>query len=145
MLPSVDFTWYNHHFAMPSAESGGVSNMWYSYEVGPVHFVSLLTETDLGAGNPGPIENVKGNMNGPFGKPNQQIDWLKADLASVDRKKTPWLVVGLHRPWVRIGLFCRSARVRGMLTEDAPPRAVHLDPDPGDLYCLAKGIRTDLL
>ncbi|KAG0658499.1 hypothetical protein C6P46_005742 [Rhodotorula mucilaginosa] len=94
-----NFTWYNKHYNMPSAESGGVSNMWYSFESGPVHFVSLLTETDLGEGLLGPIEKAKGNVNGPFGKPNQQVDWLKADLASVDRQKTPWVVVGLHRPW----------------------------------------------
>lgn len=100
-VSSPDFTWYNNHYNMPSAESGGVSNMWYSFESGPVHFVSLLTETDLGEGLLGPIEKAKGNVNGPFGKPNQQVDWLKADLATVDRQKTPWVVVGLHRPWVR--------------------------------------------
>lgn len=104
MMTPTDFTWYNKHYNMPSAESGGVSNMWYSFESGPVHFVSLLTETDLGEGLLGPIEKAKGNVNGPFGKPNQQVDWLKADLASVDRQKTPWVVVGLHRPWVRAKL-----------------------------------------
>ena len=25
--------------------------------------------------------------------------WLKADLAAVDRSRTPWLVVGMHAPW----------------------------------------------
>lgn len=102
---------------MPSAESGGVSNMWYSFESGPVHFVSLLTETDLGEGLLGPIEKAKGNVNGPFGKPNQQVDWLKADLAAVDRQKTPWVVVGLHRPWVRFAIPRPPAF--------APPGRVH--------------------
>lgn len=38
-------------------------------------------------------------QNGPFGRHNEQIDWLKADLANVDRSLTPWVVVNLHRPW----------------------------------------------
>jgi 3',5'-cyclic AMP phosphodiesterase CpdA len=25
--------------------------------------------------------------------------WLKADLAAVDRSRTPWLIVGMHAPW----------------------------------------------
>ena len=28
-----------------------------------------------------------------------QLDWLKADLAKVDRRRTPWLVGMLHAPW----------------------------------------------
>jgi hypothetical protein len=36
---------------------------------------------------------------GPFGAANQQLDFLAADLASVDRTVTPWVIVGGHRPW----------------------------------------------
>ncbi|BGO94875.1 hypothetical protein NBRC10512_007162 [Rhodotorula toruloides] len=95
MPGQTNFTGYNAHFKMPSYESGGVGNMWYSFDNGLVHYVSLTCETDLGDGLKGPIEDV----NGPFGAPNQQINWLKNDLANVDRTKTPWVVVGLHRPW----------------------------------------------
>lgn len=89
---------------MPTDEAGAVENMWYSFENGPVHFVSLLTEVDLGANLTGPIEKAKHAshgpvVNGPFGAPNQQIDWLKRDLASIDRKKTPWVVAAMHRPY----------------------------------------------
>ncbi len=28
-----------------------------------------------------------------------QYDWLKADLAAVDRSRTPWLLVIVHAPW----------------------------------------------
>lgn len=28
-----------------------------------------------------------------------QVDFLKADLAAVNRTLTPWVVVGAHRPW----------------------------------------------
>jgi len=62
-----------------------------------VHFVQFNTETDLGHGLVGPDEPGGGDVenSGPFGSyPNAQVDWLKKDLASVDRKKTPWVVVG---------------------------------------------------
>lgn len=28
-----------------------------------------------------------------------QMAWLRADLAAVDRSRTPWLIVGMHAPW----------------------------------------------
>ncbi|KAE9153046.1 hypothetical protein PF005_g33436 [Phytophthora fragariae] len=37
---------FNSRFRTPSVESGGVLNMWYSYEYGTVHFTTLSTETD---------------------------------------------------------------------------------------------------
>jgi acid phosphatase type 7 len=41
---------------------------------------------------------------GPFASsPTQQLDFLAADLASVDRTVTPWLVVSGHRPWYTTG------------------------------------------
>lgn len=46
---------------MPSEQSGGEENFWYSYDYGLVHFVALHTETDLGNGLKGPIEVKKGN------------------------------------------------------------------------------------
>ena len=39
------------------------------------------------------------NCAGPFAPPGAQIDWLKKDLAAVDRSKTPWVIVAGHRPW----------------------------------------------
>src|SRR3981081_2479671 len=30
---------------------------------------------------------------------NAQTAWLAADLAAVDRTKTPWIIVAGHRPW----------------------------------------------
>ena len=32
---------------MPSKESGGVANMWYSWNYADVHFVSIDTSTDF--------------------------------------------------------------------------------------------------
>jgi hypothetical protein len=36
---------------------------------------------------------------GPFAPSGAQLAWLKKDLASVDRKKTPWVIAAGHRPW----------------------------------------------
>ncbi|GAA5921081.1 hypothetical protein JCM3775_004082 [Rhodotorula graminis] len=97
----TNFTWFGEHFKMPSYESAGRGNFWYSYDNGMVHFVSLTAETDLGNGLVGPIENSTNNVNGPFGSyQNEQVDWLKNDLASVNRTATPWVVASLHRPWL---------------------------------------------
>jgi acid phosphatase type 7 len=75
---------------------------WYSFEYGMVHIVMIDTETDF----PDAPDGTDGSANlngGPFGAPNQQIDFLEADLASVDRTVTPWLIVAGHRPWYSTG------------------------------------------
>jgi hypothetical protein len=62
---------------MPSQESGGVENFWYSFDHGMVHFVQLNSETDLGAHNiaPGAVNGSSGEDSGPFGSYlNEQVD-----------------------------------------------------------------------
>ena len=98
----TNFTGYRNHFRMPSAESGGLENFWYSWDYGMAHFVQIDTETDLGHGFIAPDEpgGVEGDDSGPFYSiQNAQTEWLKADLAAVDRTKTPWVIVAGHRPW----------------------------------------------
>ncbi|KAI1810726.1 Metallo-dependent phosphatase [Poronia punctata] len=76
---------------------------WYSFEYGMMHFVMLDTETDFpkAPDQPGGSAGLNG---GPFGSsPMQQLDFLVADLASVDRAVTPWVIVGGHRPWYTTG------------------------------------------
>ena len=34
-----------------------------------------------------------------YGADSEQFAWLQQDLASVDRHRTPWVVVGMHAPW----------------------------------------------
>ncbi|KAJ5813604.1 Metallo-dependent phosphatase-like protein [Penicillium pulvis] len=114
-----NFTAYQHRFRMPGKESGGVSNFWYSFDYGLAHFVSMDGETDY-ADSPewSFAEDVSGDEtlptesetfitdSGPFGavsdvddtKSYEQYKWLKADLESVDRTKTPWIVIMSHRP-----------------------------------------------
>ncbi|KAH8059120.1 acid phosphatase [Aureococcus anophagefferens] len=75
-LKLSNFSAYNARFRMPSSESGGSANMWYSFDVGPLHVVALSTESDF-PGAP---------------------DVCHADLKSVNRSATPWVVVGGHRP-----------------------------------------------
>ncbi|KAL5427455.1 hypothetical protein PMIN05_011365 [Paraphaeosphaeria minitans] len=72
---------------------------WFSFEYGMVHVAMIDTETDF-ANAPDQPGGSSGHLNAsPFGTANQQLDWLAADLASVDRTITPWLIVGGHRPW----------------------------------------------
>lgn len=49
-----NFTAYNTRFRMPSPESKGALNMHFSFNYGPVHFISIDTET----GYPGAAEEV---------------------------------------------------------------------------------------
>ncbi|KAK9235902.1 Metallo-dependent phosphatase-like protein [Lipomyces kononenkoae] len=101
-----NFTDYRTRFRMPSDESGGVGNFWYSFDHGMVHYVSINTETDLGNGLIGEddVNGPEDMDSGPFGSyPNEQIDWLEKDLSSVDRTKTPWVIVSGHRPWYGAG------------------------------------------
>ncbi|KAL4458159.1 hypothetical protein ABPG75_013024 [Micractinium tetrahymenae] len=67
---------YEQRFPMPS---GGRDRPWYSFEHGPAHFAVMSTEHFYGPGTP-------------------QHLWLEADLASVNRTRTPWLVLVGHRP-----------------------------------------------
>lgn len=70
---------------------------WYSFEYGMAHVVIIDTETDF-ANAPDQPGGGKGLNAGPFGTTGQRLAFLKADLASVDRTVTSWLMVGEHRP-----------------------------------------------
>ena len=105
---------------MPGPESGGVGSFWYSFDYGMAHFISLDTETDFPYSPEYPfIADTKGKSSlpaenetyitdsGPFGYINgsykenesyEQYNWLKKDLESVDKTKTPWIIAMGHRP-----------------------------------------------
>lgn len=98
----TNFTGYINHFRMPSKESNGTGNFWYSFNHGMAHYVQLDTETDLGHGFIGndEIGGSEGDASGPFNSiMNAQTNWLAADLAAVNRTETPWVIVAGHRPW----------------------------------------------
>ncbi|KJE98261.1 hypothetical protein CAOG_08251 [Capsaspora owczarzaki ATCC 30864] len=101
-----NFTAYLHRFRMPFAESGGINNLWYSFDYGMVHFVSISTETDF----PGAPEGPGSYMNaGGFGN---QLEWLEQDLARAhaNRANVPWIIVGGHRPFYSAGDACEACR-----------------------------------
>ncbi|KAJ5745944.1 hypothetical protein N7520_011126 [Penicillium odoratum] len=94
----TNFTGFRNHFRMPSEQSGGLENFWFSWDYGMVHFVQFNTETDFP--DAPDLPGGSGDENaGPFAPNGTQLAWLKKDLASVDRKKTPWIIVAGHRPW----------------------------------------------
>ncbi|VDO59974.1 unnamed protein product [Haemonchus placei] len=87
-----NFTNFQERFQMPS--NGFHDNQFYSFDLGPIHWVALSTEyygyyDTLGKE---PVFN--------------QYNWLKEDLklANTNRKKTPWIVAYLHRPF-----YCSAA------------------------------------
>ena len=74
--------WLGYKLRYPNnhADSGSDSFLWYSFEAGPVHFIMLCSYAD-------------------FTDASIQAQWLRSDLARVDRKKTPWLIAVWHTPW----------------------------------------------
>ena len=63
--------------------------------------VMFNTETDF-PDSPDKYGSYDLNV-GNFGKKHQQLSFLEADLASVDRSVTPWVIVAGHRPWYSTG------------------------------------------
>lgn len=79
------FRAYDARWAMPYVESGSPSNLYYSFNVAGSHIVMLGSYAE-------------------FEPSSAQYKWLEADLARVDRRATPWLVVLLHAPWYNTNL-----------------------------------------
>jgi len=106
-----NFSAYNARWHMPSDESvgpGTTHSMWYSFNYGPVHFVSANTETDF----PNAAEKDKGDSGifpaGHFGEDGEYLRWLEADLKAAAQARAQarnggtgptWIVVGGHRPF----------------------------------------------
>ncbi|KAJ8527468.1 hypothetical protein ON010_g14794 [Phytophthora cinnamomi] len=94
-----NYSAFNSRFRMPSNESGGVLNMWYSYEYASVHFTTVSSETDY----PHAPSNAY-HTHHVYGHFGDQLAWLEEDLKAADanRDNVPWLVVGMHRPMYTI-------------------------------------------
>jgi len=76
----VPFQAYSLRYFVPYLTSGSGSNLYYSFEVGFVHFVMIGSYADYKVGS-------------------AQYQWLEADLESVNRARTPWVVVAMHKQW----------------------------------------------
>ena len=61
-----------------SVNSNSGNNRYYSFERGLTHFLVFTAESYVYA------------VNADFNR--NQVAFMKADLASVDRKRTPWVV-----------------------------------------------------
>ncbi|CAL2046946.1 unnamed protein product [Caenorhabditis brenneri] len=78
-----NFTHYVNRFTMPNSDH----NLFYSYDVGPVHFIVFSTEFYFYTGwGYHQIEN--------------QFKWLTNDLkkANANRHEVPWIITMGHRP-----------------------------------------------
>ncbi|KAG8473167.1 hypothetical protein CXB51_035111 [Gossypium anomalum] len=100
---------YSLRFNMPgnSSEPTGTRapatrNLYYSFDMGPVHFVYMSTETNFLPGS-------------------SQYDFLKHDLESVDQMKTPFVVVQGHRPMYTTSFESRDAPLREKMLEHLEP------------------------
>ncbi|XP_076922933.1 putative inactive purple acid phosphatase 2 [Bidens hawaiensis] len=103
---------YSLKFHMPgnSSESTGsrappTRNLYYSFNFGVVHFVYLSTETN-------------------FLKGSKQYEFLKNDLESADRVKTPFVVVQGHRPMYTTSNEVRDRPIREKMLEHLEPLLV---------------------
>lgn len=89
---------YKNRFSMPEWQSN--ENMFFSFDVGPVHFVAYNTECYLDG------------IDIPFIE--AAYWWLEADLktAAANRHKTPWIIVYGHRP-----MYCTDVDERDCTSE----------------------------
>ncbi|CAG4992567.1 unnamed protein product [Colias eurytheme] len=87
---AYNFSNYRNRFSMPGHES-----LFYSFDLGPVHFISISTEfyyfLEFG------LKLVA-----------EQFDWLQRDLemanTAENRSKRPWIIVYGHRP-----MYCSNS------------------------------------
>ncbi|ONI30943.1 hypothetical protein PRUPE_1G283200 [Prunus persica] len=100
---------YSLKFNMPgnSSEPTGTGapatrNLYYSFDVGSVHFVYISTETNF----------VQGS---------KQLEFIKRDLEAVDRRKTPFVVVQGHRPMYTTSNERGDAPLREKMLEHLEP------------------------
>nr|CAG4708299.1 unnamed protein product [Naegleria fowleri] len=84
----LGFQALNHRFFMPLRNNSAYGhNMWYSFEYGPITFISISTET-----------NYPNNFFPEYVFKGDQLAWLEQTLSNIDRKRTPWIIVTGHRP-----------------------------------------------
>eukprot|EP00045_Choanoeca_perplexa_P008334 m.77085 g.77085 ORF g.77085 m.77085 type:complete len:525 (-) comp14451_c0_seq1:82-1656(-) len=100
-----NFHTYKARFTMPFAAAQSSDPLYYSFNYANVHVVSLNSEGFMGL-SPNHI-----NTTSPI------YTWLQKDLASVDRKVTPWVIAMLHRP-----LYCtgktRDCKTQAKVLQD---------------------------
>jgi len=96
---TYNFSHYQARFAaMPGADSGTNTNLYFSYNVGNVHYVAINTEmyyfSDMYS-----MSNLE-----------RQYNWLIADLTKANKQRNirPWIIVYGHRP-----MYCTDIQGNG--------------------------------
>ena len=79
-----NFTYYTMRFNMPGKQSGSNNNMYYSFDVGDIHFTSISSEIYY-------YDNDYNNEH-----LIRQYNWLKADLENA--QNSSWRIMYSHRP-----------------------------------------------
>jgi len=107
-LPSTDGEY-------PTGTDTGSTNFpWWGYDVGIIHLVGMSTEHDFRHGS-------------------EQWEFLKADLAAVNRTKTPWVIFGGHRAmYINSDYdsgFSSDGEVMALLIEHVEPLLVEYGVD----------------
>jgi len=88
---------------MPAIESGAAPatsphNMWFSWDLGSVHFISISTESDFKDAPTTPDTFFIGGKGGGFG---DQLAWLERDLEHANADSdVKWIIMMGHRPWL---------------------------------------------
>lgn len=82
---AYNFSHYHHRFTMPQRMVNERDNLYWSLDVGYVHFVAFDSEVFFGRDR----------------YPQVMVDWLERDLAAANRNRAnvPWIVVFGHRPF----------------------------------------------
>lgn len=78
-----DYASFQARFRMPSDQSGGNTNFWFSHDYGLVHWIYSSTEHNYTQGSP-------------------QWLWVQQDMqkAVANRKNVPWIIFTGHRPFL---------------------------------------------
>jgi len=85
-LNGVESTAFRARYPTPYLASGSASQDWFSHDVGIAHVIGLNSYAPV---TPGRFDGSNAPM----------FEWLKGDLASIDRALTPWVIVMFHVPW----------------------------------------------
>jgi len=95
----TDFIDYINRFNMPHKETS--HNLYFSYDIGNVHFASITTELFLmGSKNSNATKLTAAPLEPEFGTSeallHDMLEWLKEDLSNTTKK---WKVIYFHRPY----------------------------------------------
>lgn len=88
---------YNPRYPMPSVQSGSTDNTYWSRDIESMHVTKLLS---LGCSEEGCVDQVIG-LNAYAGTSPSSVmyRWLANDMRTIDRTRTPWVIVMMHTPW----------------------------------------------